>query len=80
MDERTVHLFPLSIEIPEDWGRYVDEPLTDKELEKLRQSINCQSPYGDIEWQMRVAKELGLESTIRPRGRPGKGTDNGKKK
>jgi len=69
----------LPIEIPETWDRYIDEPLTEKELERLRQSVNRQSPYGQNEWQIKVTQELGLESTLRPRGRPKKGEENEKK-
>jgi putative transposase len=60
----------VPIEMPKRWSRYVDEPLTEKELERLRQSVNRQSPFGDLEWQRRTSKEFGLESTLRPRGRP----------
>jgi len=63
----------IPIELPQDWNRYVNEPLTDKELESLHQSVNRQSPYDISMWQMQVSKELGLESTLRPRGRPRKG-------
>ena len=62
----------VPIELPKDWGRYVDESLTEKELDGLRYSNNRQSPYGTSAWQMQVSKELGLESTLRPRGRPRK--------
>jgi len=58
------------IELPREWGKFVDEPMTEKELERLRQSVNRQSPYGDSLWQIKACKEFGLESTIRPRGRP----------
>jgi putative transposase len=60
----------VPIELPKDWSKFIDEPMTEKELEKLRQSVNRQSPYGDSFWQVQVSKEFGLESTIRPRGRP----------
>lgn len=63
----------VSIEIPNKGESYVDEPLTGREMEKLRGSVNRQSPYGTLEWQTQVSKRLGLESTIRPRGRPSKG-------
>jgi len=62
----------IPIELPRDWNRYVDQPLTGKELEELHQSVNRQSPYGISTWQIQVSKQLGLESTIRPRGRPSK--------
>jgi len=59
----------VPIELPENWERYVDEPLTYKELESVRQSVIRQSPYGKPDWQMKVCKELGLESTLNPKGR-----------
>ena len=62
----------VPIELPKDWGKYVDKPFKDKELEKLRKSVNRQSPYGEEGWQRRICQQLGLESTIRPRGRPKK--------
>lgn len=62
----------IPIELPQNWGRYVDEPLTDKELEELHRSVNRQSPFGNTEWQGQVCRNFGLEHTIRPRGRPRK--------
>ena len=66
----------IPIELPKDWDRYVDEPVTEKELEQIRRSVNRQSPYGTAMWQLQIAQELGLESTIRPRGRPKKEVEN----
>ncbi|NPV93448.1 MAG: transposase [Firmicutes bacterium] len=62
----------LPFALPDDWADQVTKPLKNQELEKLRQSIERQAPFGDAEWQMKIAKEFGLESTIRPRGRPRK--------
>ncbi|MFQ5963899.1 MAG: hypothetical protein ACE5KZ_06415 [Candidatus Scalinduaceae bacterium] len=62
----------VSLELPDGWDRYVDESVTEKELEKFRQSVNRQSPYGNCKWQKQISRELGLESSIRPRGRPRK--------
>jgi putative transposase len=56
-------------ELPADWQKYVDTPLTGKELERIRKSVNRQSPYGVFECQVKICKDLGLESTMRPRGR-----------
>jgi putative transposase len=50
------------IELPRNWDRYVNEPLTEKELERVRCSIGRQSPYGDSRWQVEISKRLGLES------------------
>jgi len=68
----------VPIELPKNWDRYVDEPLTEKELGGLRQAVNRQSPYGTSVWQARVSKELGLESTLKPRGRPKKKVEGGR--
>jgi hypothetical protein len=67
---RGLLLDEIPIEKPDEWGRYVDEPLTEKELQGLRESANRQSPFGALIWQSKLCKELGLESTIRHRGRP----------
>ncbi len=62
---------PLPIELPKVWTDYVDRPLG-KELERLRQSVTRQSPYGSEPWVSDICKEHGLESTIREKGRPRK--------
>lgn len=62
----------LPIDLPKDWTRYVDEPLTQKELESIRKSVIRQCPYGEPEWQLKMCKMLGLESSLNPRGRPKK--------
>ena len=62
----------VSLELPDDWSSYVDESLTENELEKFHHSVNRQSPYGSSEWQEQISRELGLESSMRPRGRPRK--------
>ena len=59
---------PLPIPLPEDWTAYVDTPLTDAELEKIRTSVNRQAPYGDECWRNEICKQMGLEGTVRPRG------------
>ena len=58
--------------IPSDWIRFVDEPLTANELEKIRQSVNHQFPFGDIEWQKKMNQQMGLAYTFNRRGRPKK--------
>jgi len=57
---------------PADWLDFVNEPQTQAELDALRQSVHRGSPFGDDDWQKQAASELGLEATMRPRGRPRK--------
>jgi hypothetical protein len=52
------------------WVDYVNTLLKETELAAMRKSVQRGSPFGDGEWSDRTARRLGLESTIRPRGRP----------
>ncbi len=58
------------VELYEDWVQWVNKPQTDAELEQLRVSVNRGVPYGDETWIEQIAPLLGLEFTLRPRGRP----------
>jgi putative transposase len=65
LDDGPVHL-------PRDWVKRVQSPETEAELAALRRSVARGSPYGEDSWQERTARRLGLQSTLRPRGRPQK--------
>jgi len=65
-------LAPWPLPVPEDWATWVDEPHTAAELAAIRRSVSRGTPYGSEQWVTQVAARLGLESTIRPRGRPRK--------
>ena len=54
------------------WTAYVNTPQTAAELRALRRSVNRGSPFGDDQWCERTIRQLHLESTIRPMGRPKK--------
>ena len=58
------------VDVPRDWRAWVNRAETAAELDALRKSVKRSSPYGEAAWQRRTAKRLGLESTLRPRGRP----------
>jgi putative transposase len=62
----------VPIETPLNWQDWIDEPLFDHELMRLRTCVNRQQPFGAEEWRTRIAAALGLESTLRRRGRPSK--------
>jgi putative transposase len=55
---------------PNDWCAQVNEPLTGAELDALRQCARRGQPFGGPGWVKRTADALGLESTLRPVGRP----------
>jgi putative transposase len=54
------------------WVEHVNAAQTEAELHALRLSIQRCSPFGDEGWTDHTVRQLGLESTIRPRGRPKK--------
>jgi len=63
------------IDIPAEWTEYVDASMSENDLDRMRSSVNRQTPLGDAGWLMKVCKEFGLESTVRRRGRPKKEKD-----
>jgi len=60
----------IPAETPSDWLQWIDQPLFDHELTTLRTCVNRQQPFGAEDWQETIAAALGLESTLRRRGRP----------
>ena len=65
------------VRCPRDWKGWVNEPQSEQEVEALRRAIIRGSPYGEESWVERVVKRLGLEMTLRPRGRPRKSEKKG---
>ena len=68
---------PLDLDRPDDWLETVNRPQTDDELETLRRCLTRGRPFGSERWSRRVTTALGLESTLRPRGRPRKNSKKG---
>ena len=58
------------IELYDEWVKYVNQPLSESELENIRNSVNRQAPLGQEQWQMETATKYGMLSTLRRRGRP----------
>ena len=59
---------------PRRWLDFVNKPETAAEVAALRQCIKRGSPFGSEDWTTAAVKDLRLESSIRPRGRPKKDT------
>lgn len=59
---------------PRQWLAHVNRPQTKAEIDAIRQSIRRGSPFGSEGWVQQTAEQLGLETTLRPRGRPKKGS------
>jgi putative transposase len=60
------------IDPPSDSLDVVNQPQSPQREEAIRTSMARRGPLGDPAWQQRTAAKLGLELTLRPRGRPRK--------
>ena len=67
---RSAWLSDWPVERPRDWVARVNFPHRASELEALRLSVQRGRPFGDEGWVRGMAKRFGMESTLRPRGRP----------
>jgi putative transposase len=54
------------------WCDHVNRPQNEAEEEAIRRSITRGQPFGGDEWREKVTRQLCLEHTFRPRGRPKK--------
>jgi putative transposase len=66
---------PLAL--PDGWVTHVNQAQSEAELEALRLCVQRGRPYGRASWVERVAAKLGLQTTLRPRGRPRKTVEGG---
>ena len=53
-----------------NWVEEVNAPQTEAELLALRRAVNRGCPFGEAFLSDQVVRRLGLESTLRPQGRP----------
>ena len=54
------------------WSAYVHRTPEEAELAAIRRSSETGLPYGETAWVDRLCRQLKLDLTIRPRGRPRK--------
>jgi putative transposase len=68
-DERRI-LARWPLPCPRDWRRLVNWAQTEAEVEAIRRCVNRGQPFGSGSWIEQCAEKLGLQFTLRPRGRP----------
>ncbi|SMP46706.1 putative transposase [Neorhodopirellula lusitana] len=69
-DPRLLTSWP--IRRPSNWAKRVNERLSRKELDAVRESVVRGRPFGDTQWTEQTCERAGLWATTRPRGRPRK--------
>ena len=62
------------LELPKNWNKLVHADIDKDEIKQLDNSIKRGAPLGNFAWAVDTAREMKLESTLKPRGRPRKGT------
>ena len=65
-----LHAWPLPT--PDNWLEKVNRIQPKSQTEAIRHSIKKSCPFGGSQWVTQAAIRLGIESTLRPRGRPRK--------
>lgn len=58
--------------LPRQWRAWVNKAQTEAEVAAIRHCIRRGAPYGSDRWVRSSAARLGLDTTLRPRGRPKK--------
>jgi putative transposase len=69
-EHRWLHPGPVSL--PADWESHVNAPQSEAEREALHRCVSRGQPYGSEVWQQNTVARLGLEYTLKARGRPRK--------
>jgi len=54
------------------WVEHVNVPQTETELAAIRRCVERGRPFGSDAWTKKIIARCGLETTVRPRGRPRK--------
>ena len=57
---------------PSDWLQIVNQPQSEAELDALRRAVRRGCPFGTAVWTAETAKQLKIDSTLHPLGRPRK--------
>jgi putative transposase len=70
--EKCPSLTDWPVERPSQWLRMVNAVQSEAEVTALRRSVQRGRPFGSDTWEKQAATRLGLQSTLRPRGRPRK--------
>jgi putative transposase len=72
LPEHQVELTPSPSPRPADWLARINEAIAADELEQFELHIRRGRPLGTMQWTQAATKRLGLEQTMRNRGRPPK--------
>ncbi len=64
------------VDRPRNWLALVNDGVDEEGLARIRQAVVRAAPLGSDSWRVRIAARLGLDLTLRARGRPRKDAQN----
>ena len=67
-------LSPWPVSMPKNYLSFLNQPQSASEVEAIRQSVTRGKPFGSEVWTGHTIKKFKLETTVKPRGRPKKGS------
>jgi putative transposase len=70
IDKEGLRISAGPVTLPQKWDKLVDLLPNEPDLRKLEACMSRGRPFGNEDWIDKVVKEMDLESTLRPRGRP----------
>ena len=62
------------VSISRGYVTLLNEPQSEDEVDAMRRAVIRGNPYGSDTWTEKIIKKFKLETTVRPRGRPRKGS------
>ena len=65
-------LSPWPLDPPTNWINHVNQPMTQREIQKIQTSLQRSRPFGSDTWTIKTASALNLDHTLRRQGRPEK--------
>ena len=69
---RSPHIEAGPVARPEPWLSWVNEPMMDTEMQRIRQSVKRDAPFGSETWATVAAALMELDASLRPIARPQK--------
>lgn len=63
---------PGPVDRPRGWHGLVNQPMEKSERDRLVVSLERSRPLGEERWVEKIAKQMGVEHTLRPTGQPKK--------
>ncbi len=73
-DKEGLKISPGPVKLPDRWNRHVNVLPRESVDAAINNCVKRGCPYGNNKWIETITQKLGLQITLRPRGRPKKGS------